>query len=286
MYIPSQVIVQHYFKRHRSLAGGISSAGMSLAVFITSPLMQLSINTYGWRGGMIILGAMTLQSLVPAMLLFPHPRTKIKQEIIRVVNEESETKETTPIRQSPERKDSLEVAIKDPSQSKLVTCWQKLAAIVDNVLDLSLLHDPAFMVYAISCLPNSAVVATYTTYALHNAIRAGVSPMLASFQFTALGLGSILGRLLSGFIGNQKCTNRVTLFGTNATILGLVLIIAIIQTSSPVFHIALGFWMGFFIGTPSFKLYPYSILSILHLYFEYLNVSFRQLSSSVCHGQC
>ncbi len=68
--------MQHYFHRHRALAGSIASAGLGCGTLITSPLMMLGIENYGMRGGLLILAAMSLQCLVPAMLLFPHPRIK------------------------------------------------------------------------------------------------------------------------------------------------------------------------------------------------------------------
>ena len=65
------VSVAQYFDKYYDIAQSISSAGSSVGMVIMPPLMQYLATEYGWRGACLILGGMTGNILVCAMLLRP-----------------------------------------------------------------------------------------------------------------------------------------------------------------------------------------------------------------------
>uniref|UniRef100_T1GDJ5 Major facilitator superfamily (MFS) profile domain-containing protein n=1 Tax=Megaselia scalaris TaxID=36166 RepID=T1GDJ5_MEGSC len=64
IYLPAIVSVTMYFEKYRSLATGIAVCGSGLGTFIFSPLSAYLIETYGWRGTMLIIGGITLNCII------------------------------------------------------------------------------------------------------------------------------------------------------------------------------------------------------------------------------
>ena len=287
MYIPSQVIVQHYFRRHRALAGSIASAGISFGALTMGPLLRLGIDHYGMKGGLLTAGTMSLQCMVPAMLFFPHPRTRSKKRkscdlkgvkltydescqdgYVVAVHQtntemvthfcESQTQVNNLDTTSPTRLHSTEMTTclddtKRCQDNTAVRSWcrRTLATIsraINHTLDTSLLKQCGFLVFAASALPTSTGIATYNSYSIQRAIVLGVDPVTASVIFTALGSASLLGRLLTGFVANQACVNRTAQYGCAAGLVGVSVMLSVFSSSSPAYHIVMGFFCGFFVG--------------------------------------
>ncbi|KAK3091086.1 hypothetical protein FSP39_017020 [Pinctada imbricata] len=85
LYIPSHVLSGLYYNKHRSLATGIATAGSGLGSIVYPLLTQYLINVYGWRGSMLILAGINMNTFWLSGLLRPAPvqvRTKGQSEKI------------------------------------------------------------------------------------------------------------------------------------------------------------------------------------------------------------
>uniref|UniRef100_H3AZL0 Solute carrier family 16 member 13 n=1 Tax=Latimeria chalumnae TaxID=7897 RepID=H3AZL0_LATCH len=71
VFTPSVGSLTRYFKRRRTLATGLAFTGVGLSSFAFSPLFQYLVDTYSWRGGLLILSGMSLNLLVCGALLRP-----------------------------------------------------------------------------------------------------------------------------------------------------------------------------------------------------------------------
>lgn len=60
-----------YFERRRPLANALASAGECILTFVLTPLFQLLIDSYSWRGALLILGGLQLHLCVCGLLLRP-----------------------------------------------------------------------------------------------------------------------------------------------------------------------------------------------------------------------
>ena len=58
-----------HFSEHFSLACGIGHSGAAIALFIFAPLTQLFLDTYGWRGAMMLITAVCCHFIPCAMLI-------------------------------------------------------------------------------------------------------------------------------------------------------------------------------------------------------------------------
>jgi hypothetical protein len=59
-YVTSIVSVAYYFERRRSLATGLAVCGSGFGTFLFAPLTIFLLKEYGWRGTLLILGAIFL----------------------------------------------------------------------------------------------------------------------------------------------------------------------------------------------------------------------------------
>lgn len=70
-YVSSVLTVAYYFDKRRSLATGLSVCGTGIGTFTFAPLIEFLSDMYGWRGAMILLGAISLNICVCGALFRP-----------------------------------------------------------------------------------------------------------------------------------------------------------------------------------------------------------------------
>ncbi|XP_047987809.1 monocarboxylate transporter 12-like [Leguminivora glycinivorella] len=73
IYLPAIVSVTVWFERYRSLATGIAVCGSGLGTFIFPHLTKGLISSYGWRGALVIIGALILNCIPLGFLFLPVP---------------------------------------------------------------------------------------------------------------------------------------------------------------------------------------------------------------------
>eukprot|EP00057_Strongylocentrotus_purpuratus_P006083 XP_011660557.1 PREDICTED: monocarboxylate transporter 13 isoform X2 [Strongylocentrotus purpuratus] len=72
IYVASAATIrQHYSDRHYALANGAALTGISISVFVLSPVLRALIFAYGWRGALVIGSGITLNTVVIGALMKP-----------------------------------------------------------------------------------------------------------------------------------------------------------------------------------------------------------------------
>ncbi|XP_006824242.1 monocarboxylate transporter 12-like [Saccoglossus kowalevskii] len=66
---PGIVIVGRYFHKRHAFANGIVYAGYGVGIMIFPPLCQKLIDTYGWRGSLIVMAGINMHIVACAMIL-------------------------------------------------------------------------------------------------------------------------------------------------------------------------------------------------------------------------
>ena len=73
------IMVGQYFQRHLSLATGIAASGTGCGLLVFPPLAKLLIDTYNWRGAILILAGVNLHCLMYACAYRPVPVGYLKE---------------------------------------------------------------------------------------------------------------------------------------------------------------------------------------------------------------
>ncbi|KAG6921258.1 solute carrier family 16 member 13 [Chelydra serpentina] len=71
VFAPSVATLARYFKRRRALATAVAFSGPGLCSLAFSPLFQFLVDSYGWRGGLMIVAGMTFHLMACGALLRP-----------------------------------------------------------------------------------------------------------------------------------------------------------------------------------------------------------------------
>ncbi|KAM6455772.1 monocarboxylate transporter 5 [Liasis olivaceus] len=156
LYQIGAVMIVKYFRRYLALANAIGRSGMGLSVVLT-PLVQLLIEMYGWRGFLLIYGGIMLNLVPSSLLLRP-----IRKKKTRDVGPRSEGYQTAALSLFPETfKGSLdkiytrELNILDPHSQE--------CAKLDNLQQTDKAH-LAPINYKFSEMPQNSCVDTYKNH--------------------------------------------------------------------------------------------------------------------------
>ncbi|XP_065586458.1 monocarboxylate transporter 13-like [Cyrtonyx montezumae] len=71
VFTPSLGAVSRYFPTRRAMATGLAMAGASVVGLALGPLIPLLLDTYGWRGSLLLLAALSFNLMVAGALLRP-----------------------------------------------------------------------------------------------------------------------------------------------------------------------------------------------------------------------
>lgn len=135
LYLPSIVVVGHYFKKRRALATGIAVCGSGIGGFVFAPLSEFLIEMYTWKGAMWIISAIVLNGIPIAMLLRPLEGS-----------EEEDKRRRSSAKGGVNGKLLADEVQEESRLSKCAQCcdWS-------SVFDFELLKSPTFLVYGLSC---------------------------------------------------------------------------------------------------------------------------------------
>jgi predicted MFS family arabinose efflux permease len=73
-YIPAVVMVGFYFDKRKSLANGLAVSGIGVAGMVFPPFITYLVETYTWRGCLMVMAGMALNISVMGALLRPLPK--------------------------------------------------------------------------------------------------------------------------------------------------------------------------------------------------------------------
>jgi len=69
------------FTRRRTLALGLGFSSIGLSSFAFNPLFQLLVETYAWRGALLILGGLSLNIVPCGALIRTQQRAKAPEKV-------------------------------------------------------------------------------------------------------------------------------------------------------------------------------------------------------------
>jgi MFS family permease len=86
----SYLAINSYFVSRRGLAMGLCQAGIGLGFIAVPYLVEAMLRNYGFRGTMLLLGAISLNSIVGALLYQPVEWHSFRLRIHKAINKEDE----------------------------------------------------------------------------------------------------------------------------------------------------------------------------------------------------
>jgi len=174
MYIAAVVVVAKTFTTQRSLAVALSLCGAGAGQIGMAPLVSWVVGCWGWRVGLQVLAGVTLGSAGFGMVM---RGGKDKYQ-------DAETAKSNRRQEEDEQKRSC----------------------LSLILGRGIAGQEHVHVFLVMVLADAlAVMALYIPYSYLKpvAVAAGVAPQLSAILISAIGVGSVSGRLLSGWMSDQ-----------------------------------------------------------------------------------
>lgn len=216
------------------MANAMASAGECIFTFVLTPLFQLLIDNYSWRGALVILGGLQLNLCVCGMLLRPLKATRDVTRIREVgaeeqglslellTKEDSDTskenrQETEQLRVS-EGSDhgTTEECLQDPEETLSSTTGSKSrtkgAEIRTNVLryvDFTLITNVQFMVYSMFGVFAALGFFAPALFLVPYARSKGIEEYQAAALMSISAVLDLFGRLFFGWVANLRLVEMV-----------------------------------------------------------------------------
>lgn len=164
-YSAALVIAGFYFNKQRSLASGVAVSGAGVGMLLMPPYTQYLIDTYSLEGAFLLLGATGAQVCVFGLLIRPHHLERKQPEYTKTTQ----------------------------------TNFKRLNICAGCLEHFDILKNKQFILFLISTvlwhIGNSIVLIYLPSYFIYK----GSSDVEAASIMLAMGVGSILSRILVGF---------------------------------------------------------------------------------------
>lgn len=183
MYIPAVVAVAERFRGldRGGLAMSLAVAGAGAGQVAMAPLVSLLVEEYGWRGSLRGLAAISISCAAIGLLMRSGPAAAEET----TVDEEEE--EDMVVNRRP-----VMTMLLGPKIASTEYLWVFLLVVVADAM---------------------AVLALYIPYSFLGGVAEaqGVSPDMTALLISCIGLGSVVGRLLAGWLCDQPWVHPLSL---------------------------------------------------------------------------
>ena len=194
--MPAYVIVQQYFTTDRALATGISTLGLAFGNVAIPPVTGLLIETYGWRGAILLSAGIALNALVLAALYRPPTDVAVPSNLGHdYTNLDMEGTENTDL------------------VSRLLTRWRH-----------SVFSDTCFLLCVLGTVLMYLGMLNFTQHSPSRAVFHGIESHEVLLLLPIFGASEAVSRLFFSFIANLSCTNRTLEYSLGILLGGVVLL--------------------------------------------------------------
>lgn len=224
-YYCASLAINRYFQRQRSLAEGVCCMGSGAGGFAFSLIGQYLIGTYGWRGGMLITGAVTAHVIILFQLMIT-PEDLREIPVLRnwksnqtLQDIEIEDKRNSSVSENDEKREKLLLETANNCKKHPGTLdWLRRCVI--------LFKNPVF--WLILSADFACWLAIYVPF-VHLPERArllGVEKTTMAWIASTMSLSCSFGRLLLAPLPDRKGIDPFYLYGLLNALAGLVTVLS------------------------------------------------------------
>lgn len=195
---PSLIMLGSYFDKRRPLANGLAAAGSPVFLSALSPLGQVLLQKFGWRGGFLIMGGLLLNCCTCGAVMRPlEAGMKTKTE---KVQDKYEAKEMLPMGGRAGEVISTTDSTKKSKKAKK----KKKSKKGKKLLDFSIFKNRGFVIYAIAKFIMVLGLFVPTILLVNYAKDIGVPDTEAAFLLSIIGFIDIFARPSCGMLAGLK----------------------------------------------------------------------------------
>ncbi|XP_009936092.2 monocarboxylate transporter 3 [Opisthocomus hoazin] len=193
---PSLIMLGTYFDKRRPLANGLAAAGSPVFLSSLSPLGQVLLEKFGWRGGFLIMGGLLLNCCTCGAVMRPLDMG-MKRKMGKA-QDKYEAKEMLPIGGKSEEGISTTDGMKKAKKAKKKPKKGK------KLLDFSIFSNRGFIIYTISKFILVLGLFVPPILLVNYAKDTGVPDTEAAFLLSIIGFIDIFARPACGMVAGLK----------------------------------------------------------------------------------
>ncbi|XP_046378151.2 monocarboxylate transporter 14-like [Haliotis rufescens] len=236
----ANVINGHYFQKYLPLASGLQVSGGGSGMLIGAPLVRLLLDTFGLSGTFLLLGAIGANTCVCGMMFRPSPH---------------EQQAGTKTRETPGDLTNNLVDQEVEEQPEVRTsCLQRLRSTVSEMR--TVLSNVSFMLYVLSYTLWGFGESIIYVHLPNFAESKGTSQQNSAMLYTAMGITSIIARVLAGFAGNDPAIGVFMLHTGMLGVAGVLIMMCPLLASSFTLQLLFCSIYGIYSGGPVAFLNP------------------------------
>ncbi|XP_026166291.1 monocarboxylate transporter 13 [Mastacembelus armatus] len=251
-WTPTVTILGFYFEKKRPVANALSSAGECILTFVLTPLFQLLIDIFSWRGALLILGGLQLNLCVCGMLLRPLNATRDMTHVCEVKAEEEGlsvellTENSEQSKRNCHEKEELRIneqgtiqmcpkdAEEIPPSTSDSSIRTKRAEPRNKILryvDYTLITNAEFMVYSMFGIFASLGFFAPALFLVPFARSKGIEEYQAAALMSISAVLDLFGRVIFGWVANLRLVETVKQLTVTVILLGTVLLLGPLASS-------------------------------------------------------
>ncbi|XP_060633013.1 monocarboxylate transporter 3 [Anolis sagrei] len=195
---PSLIMLGSYFDKRRPLANGLAAAGSPVFLSALSPLGQVLLEKFGWRGGFLIMGGLLLNCCTCGAVMRP---LEMSMKTTREkAQDKYEAKEMLPMG---ERADEA-INTTDNTKKAKKAKKKKKPKKGKKLLDFSIFKNRGFVIYTIAMFIMVLGLFVPTILLVNYAKDTGVPDKEAAFLLSIIGFIDIFARPSCGVLAGLK----------------------------------------------------------------------------------
>lgn len=223
-----------YFEKKRPVANALASSGECSLTFVLTPLFQLLIDSFSWRGALLILGGLQLNLCVCGMLLRPLKATKgvtcvsavkaeerglsmelLSKEAVDEINSSIQIEKELNISEGSDQETSktcLEDPEEEPNTTQDSINSSKKTNLRNKILqyvDYTLITNAPFMVYSMFGVFAALGFFAPSLFLVPYARSKGIEEYQAAALMSISAVLDLFGRVFFGWVANLRLVETV-----------------------------------------------------------------------------
>ncbi|KAL4217178.1 hypothetical protein ACF0H5_023632 [Mactra antiquata] len=234
MYIPANVCVLHNFKKQRTLANGIVVCGSGIGTFVFNLLTRFCIDTYGWRGTILLEAGIALQGAILGLFLVRITPPNNSESVALSTDERTDPQIDYELHVIQDMEPGNHIEYTPESQTNTKQTRQQnddkinksktfiIKTIMESMFDIKLLTDIRCFLFLMSTFMINLAFTIPFNLLPDQALESGMTKYEASWLTSSIGITNTVSRLLIGWLGDRPFVNRMILSEVLLVLTGII----------------------------------------------------------------
>ncbi|XP_071806547.1 monocarboxylate transporter 5-like [Asterias amurensis] len=193
-------LMASYFEERYSVANAVSTAGFPIGMVVVGPVTQILLDTYGWRGVVLLLGGLSFNLVALGALVTTNivPSSSKRYKEVAISDKDEASRKKTEEEVPTDSGSIIELSTKDDERKQDTSCHPDFLSCqkFSTMMDFSVLANPRFILVTLARCCSELCYTCWVVFIVSHGQFQGLSYLHSSLLPTAFGAGNFLGKLV------------------------------------------------------------------------------------------